>query len=92
MPGAVNEGTVCKHHDRCAYIEIKNYLGRSSGVLNRNKKKLAIRDAGEDQFAMGVEKEWATPNTVWQVMDAAFNYVSVEYMVRQYSYTGLAIR
>ena len=29
MPGNVAEPTLCKHHDRCAYIEIKNYLTKS---------------------------------------------------------------
>ena len=91
MPGAVNEHTICKHHDRSAYIELRNYWGRNSGVLNKNLKKLSVKTVGEDYFDMGLEKEWASPNKVWDVMDSAFNFIAVEHMVRSYSYAGLAM-
>ena len=91
MPGAVNEATICKHHDRCAFIELKNYLGKNSGVSDKKRKKVAIQQVGEDQYAMGVETKWESPNTVWEAMEAAMNFMAVEHMVRQYPYTGLAM-
>ena len=74
-------------HDADAALFVP--LGRNSGVMN--KKKMAIHEVGKDSFAMGVEKDWATANTVWEVMDAGLNYIAVEFMVRQYSYTGPAM-
>jgi len=66
-------------HDADAALFVP--LGRNSGVMN--KKKMAIHEVGKDSFAMGVE--------VWEVMDAGLNYIAVEFMVRQYSYTGPAM-
>jgi hypothetical protein len=54
MPGSVNKTTICKHHDRCAFIEIKNYLSKNSGVSNQNKKKIKLYEVGHDEFGMGV--------------------------------------
>ena len=85
------KGTKCKHHDRCAITEIKNYWGKNSGVQTKDKNKLRIREIGEEHFAMGLEKDWANPNTVWEMMDAAFNYAAVEHMTRQYSYAALSM-
>ena len=91
MPGDVHEGTKCKHHDRCAITEIKNYWGKNSGVQTKDKNKLRIREIGEEHFARRLKKDWANPNTVWEMMDAAFNYAAVEHMTRQYSYAALSM-
>ena len=56
--------------------------------MSKNKKKLAITEFEEDSHAMGLEKDWALPTTVWDAVDAAYNFLSVEYMIRPYSYTG----
>ena len=91
MPGSVNENTICKHHDRCATVEIKNYLSKNSGVTSNSKKQIKVHEVGTDEFAMGVTTQWEQAATVWEVMDAGFNFMAVEHMVRSYSYTGLAM-
>jgi hypothetical protein len=49
MSGTVNEGTICKHHNRNASgIEIKNYLSKNSG-LSENKKRIKVHDVGFDE-------------------------------------------
>jgi hypothetical protein len=90
-PGSVAESTICKHYDRCAHVEIKNYLTKNSGVASEARKKIKVQEIGTDEFAMGVQTQWEAATTVWEVMDAAFNFVAVEFMVRPYSFTGLAM-
>ena len=72
--GSVNEGTICKAHDRWAYVELKNFMSKNSGVLSKNKKKLAITEFEEDSHAMGLEKDWALSTTVWDA--AGYNFLS----------------
>ena len=40
---------------------------------------------------MGLQTQWSSPDTVFEAVDAGFNMVAIEYMVRNYSYTGLAM-
>ena len=74
MLGGVNEGTICKAHNRCAYIEIKNFLSKNSNVSNNKKKQIKIHEIGDKQFAMGVQTQWEQASTVWEVVDAGFNF------------------
>ena len=90
MAGHVNEATICKAHDRCAYIEIKNFLSKNANVESKNKKEIKVHLVSEDQFGMGVRTQWEQATSVWEVVDAAWNYLSVEFMVRNYSYTAIA--
>ena len=89
--GDVHPGTICKSHDRGAFVEIKNFLSKNSGVGTAKKKILKVTEIGSDDFAMGVQTNWSEATTVYEVMDAGFNYLAVEFMVRQYSYTALAM-
>ena len=91
MPGAINEATLCKAHDRCSFMELKNYLGKNSNVSEKSRKKLAITEVGEDQYNMGVETKWEGADTVWEAMDAGLNFLAAQHMIRQYSYSGLAM-
>ena len=107
MPGFVNEATICKVYDVCAYTEIKNYLTKNAGVDRESQKKLKVKEVTEDHLSMGIQTHWAQANDVWEVMDAGiipnlgtckhfimnsgFNYVAVLFMVRNYSYSGLAM-
>ena len=91
MPGGINEGTICKSHDRNAYTKLDNFLMKNSGVADKNKKKIQVQEVGEDQYAMGVETRWEQATTVWEVVDGIMNFMALEHMIRQYSYTGLAM-
>ena len=91
MPVTVNEGTVCKMHDRWAYWEIKNLMTSNAGVVKEPNKKIKVQDVGVDKFYMGVETEWKNARYVWEVVEAGFNYMAVEFMIRNYSYTALAM-
>ena len=42
----IHEGTLCKNSDRAAYLEIKNWLSRNSGVSKEAKKKLKVHEVG----------------------------------------------
>ena len=91
MPGTVNEATICKRHDSHAYVEIKNFLSKNSGVGTASKKQIKVHEVSDELFAMGVQQHWDTASSVWEVMDAGFNYMAVEYMIRPYSYSPLAM-
>ena len=91
MPGSVNEATVCKRHDSHAYVEVKNFLSKNSGVGSISKKQIRVHEVSDELFAMGVQQHWDVASTVWEVMDAAFNFMAVEHMIRPYSYTALAM-
>ena len=87
----VNEGTICKIYDRCAFWEIKNLLSRNSGVGREKKKLLKVLEVGSEDFSMGVQTNWAHATQVWEAMDALFNYVAIEFMIRPYNYSALAM-
>ena len=87
----VNEMTICKTHDRCAFWEIKNFLTKNSGVGREKSKLVKVHEVGQDDFSMGVQTNWSQATQVWEVIDAGFNYMAVEFMVRRYSYTALAM-
>ena len=87
----VHPGTLCKSYDRGAFVEIKNFLSKNFGVGTEKKKLLKIVDIGSDDLSMGMKTNWAEASTVWEVMDAGFNYVAVEYMIRGYNYSPLAM-
>ena len=91
MPGSVNEATICKSHHRVAPVEIKNFLSKNANVLSEKKKKIKMYEVGNDEFSMGVQTQWEQAATVWEVVDAGFNFLSVEFMVRNYSYTAIAM-
>jgi hypothetical protein len=91
MAGSINEKTLCKHADRNAFTKLENYLGKNSGVTEKSKKKLSVHEIGEDQYQMGVETKWEPASTVFEAVGGLLNYISCEHMIRQYSYTGLAM-
>ena len=89
IPGYVNEATICKFHDRCAFLEIKNFLSKNAGVARDNKQVAKVAKSDQDEFSMGISTVWEPANYVWEVMEAGLNYI--EFMVRGYSYSGLAM-
>ena len=89
--GDIHPGTICKSHDRGAFVEIKNFLTKNSVVGTAKKKILKVTEIGSDDFAMGVQTNWAEASTVYEVIDAGFKYLAVEFMVRRYNYTALAM-
>ena len=91
MPGHVNESTTCKNYDRCAHLEIKNWLTKNAGVGRANFKRLKIHEVVEDAFSMGIETQWGQATQVYEVVDAGFNFLCVEFMTRNYSYTAIAM-
>ena len=91
MPNNVNESTICKHYDRCAIQEIKNYLTKNSGVGREVKKSAKFFEVHENEFSMGIQTNWLQASDIFEVVDAGWNYLAVEFMVRNYSYTAIAI-
>ena len=92
MPNHVNEKTICMHYDRAAIKEIKNYLTKNSGVGAPLKKKAKVYgEVYDDEFSMGISTDWKTASDVFEVVDAGWNYLSLEFMVRGYSHAGIAI-
>ena len=55
------------------------------------QKKLKVKEIVHDHMSMGIETNWEQANDLWEVMDAGWNFVGVLFMVRNYSYTGLAM-
>ena len=91
MPGYINELTACKMSDRCAHLEIKNFLTKNSGVARESKKNLKVSGILTEDFSMGIGTDWTPADTVWEVVDAGFNLLCAEHMIRQYSYTGISM-
>ena len=91
MAGTINEKTLCKHADRNAFTKLENYLSKNSGVTEKSKKKLSVQEVGEDQYSMGVETKWEQASTVFEAVGGVLNYIACEHMIRQYSYTGIAM-
>ena len=72
-------------------MEIKNLLSKNSWVGMVKKKVMKVLEVGEEDFSMGMRTNWEQASTVWEVMDAGFNYMAVEFMIRRYSYSALAM-
>ena len=91
MPGAVAEKTIVMAHDRLSHLELKNFLTKNNNVLSEAKKKLKVMDdlAGEMHF--GLQTHWLAATTVWEVVDAGLNYAAVEFMIRGWNYSPLAM-
>ena len=84
MPGFVNEATICKVYDVCAYTEIKNYLTKNAGVDRESQKKLKVKTVTEDHLSMGIQTHWAQANDVWEVMDAGKIPINRQFMAFDY--------
>ena len=91
MPNNVNPSVKCKMHDRCAMFEIKNLLTKNAGVARENQKRLRVKEITNDEFSMGIETQWLPATEVYEVVDAGFNFLCCEFMIRNYSYTAIAI-
>ena len=91
MTSSINDSTLCKANDRWAYTEIKNWLSRNSAVGRENAKRFKVREVTSDKFSMGIQTQWDNAETVWEVMDAGFNFLGAEWMIRNYSHAGLAM-
>ena len=90
MPNHVNEKTICMHYDRCAIQEIKNYLTKNSGVTRKLDNKLKVYEQS-DEFSMGIQTNWLDASDVFEVVDAGWNFLSLEFMIRGYSHAAIAI-
>ena len=86
MPTHVNENTICKAYDRCAIIELKNYLTKSSGVAVNVKKRMKVHEVHEDHLSMSIDTHLSTADSVYKVVDAGFNHICVEFIKQNYSY------
>ena len=92
IPGSANEWTNCKVCDRAAILEIKNFLSKNSGVSKARPKRLKVHEQDKnDELSMGIQTHWEDADSVWEAMDAGFNYVAVEFQIRQYNYSPLAM-
>ena len=91
MAASINDSTLCKACDRWAFTEIKNWLSRNSGVGREHAKRLRVKEITSDKFSMGIQTHWDNPETVWEVIDAGWNFLGAEWMIRNYSHTGLAM-
>ena len=91
MNGDIHPGTLCKLSDKGAFVEIKNLLTKNSGVGMEKKKLLKVMEVGQEDFSMGLNTNWAQAKTVWEVMDAGFNLLAAEFMIRSYSYSTIAM-
>ena len=91
MPGMVAEKTILMSHDRGAHIELKNFLTKNSNVFSESKKKLKVMDDLPGEMHLGIRTDWQSATTVWEAVDAGLNYAAVEFMVRSYNYSPLAM-
>ena len=91
MPNNVNPSVKCKMHDRCALWEIKNLLTKNAGVFRESGKKIKVNEIANNEFSMGLETQWLPATEVFEVVDAGFNYLCCEFMIRGYSYTAIAM-
>ena len=91
MPTHVNENTICKAYDCCAILEIKNYLTKNSGVGVVVKERLKMYNVDEDHLNMGIHTHRSPADSVYEVVDARFNHLCVEYMICSYSYSTIKI-
>ena len=91
MPGMVAEQTILKAHDRGSHLELKNYLTKNSNVFSESKKKLKVIDNMSGEMHMDIRTDWQSANTVWEAVDAGLNYCAVEFQIRQYNYSPLAM-
>ena len=91
MPGMVAEKTILMAHDRGAHIELKNFLTKNSNVFSESKKKLKVTDDLAGEMHLGIRTDWQSAATVWEAVDAGLNYAAVEFMVRSYNYSPLAM-
>ena len=91
MPGAVAEKTIMMAHDRGAHLELKNYLSKNSNVLSESKKKLKVMDSFAGEMHLDVRTDWQAAATVWEAVDAGLNYAAVEFQIRGYNYSPLAM-
>ena len=91
MPGAVAEKTIMMAHDRGAHLELKNFLSKNSNVLSESKKKLKVMDNLAGEMHLDVRTDWQAASTVWEAVDAGLNYAAVEFQIRGYNYSPLAM-
>ena len=91
MPGSLNKSVACKMSDRCAHLDIKNFLSKNSGVGREAKKSLKVTGLITDEFCMGLQTDWTPADSVWEVVDGGFNLLCGEHMIRQYSYTAIVM-
>ena len=91
MPGAVAEKTIMMAHDRGAHLELKNFLSKNSNVLSESKKKLKVLDDLAGEMHLDVRTDWQAASTVWEAVDAGLNYAAVEFQIRGYNYSPLAM-
>ena len=44
-----------------------------------------------DENQVGFQTHWEPASSVWEIMDAAFNFATTEFMIRGYNYGPLAM-
>lgn len=91
MPGMVAEKTILMAHDRGSHLELKNFLTRNSNVFSESKKKLKVLDNHNGEMHMDIRTDWQSANTVWEAVDAGLNFAAVEFQIRRYNYSPLAM-
>ena len=52
---------------------------------------MKVHEVHEDHLSMGIDTHWPTADSVYEVVDAGFNHLCVEFMIRNYSYSAIAI-
>ena len=78
-------------HDRGSHLELKNFLTKNSNVFSESKKKLKVMDNHAGEMHMDIRTDWQSANTVWEAVDAGLNYAAVEFQIRRYNYSPLAM-
>ena len=66
-------------------------MSKNSGVGAAAKKQIKVHEVSDELFAMSVQQHWDTASSVWEVVDAGFNYLAVEHMIQPYSYSPIAM-
>ena len=85
----VNPKIVKKVHDRSAHLELKYFDAGNITVESRAPKASFSARGGDIQGDLALD--WIEPDTVWQCVDALFNYCTTVYSVRRDDYTPWVI-
>ena len=91
MPSRVNPRTIRRCHDQSLLMTTKALATQNSGVYGEKKLKFQIQTTDDDQHLLMGGRNYTDCKTVYETVESVLNYCGLVYMVRPYSYEGLAL-
>ena len=82
----VNPAALKMMHDRVAGLKIRMLLAKNAEVSIRENKILKL-----DGNSVLMDKKWAGPESVAEIVEALHNFCAAIHMTRAYSYEGLSL-